>query len=99
MSGGESSMTKEKKVPLRKCLGCGEMKPKQELMRVVRSPEGEISLDLTGKKNGRGAYLCRNKACLTAAIKAKRLERAFGCPVAADIYDSLLTMFEQREQN
>ena len=55
-------MTKEKKIPLRKCLGCGEMKPKRELMRVVRSPEGEVSLDLTGKKNGRGAYLCQNKA-------------------------------------
>ena len=92
-------MTNEKKVPLRKCLGCGERKPKRELMRVVRSPQGEISLDLTGKKDGRGAYLCQNKKCLTAAVKAKRLERAFGCPIAADIYDSLLTVFEQSEQN
>ena len=88
-------MTKEKKVPRRKCLGCGEMKPKRELMRVVRSPEGEVSLEQKKKKNGRGAYLCQSKPCLTAAIKAKRLERAFGCPIAADIYDSLLTMFEQ----
>ena len=95
MLGGEVGMTKEKKVPLRKCLGCGEMKPKRELMRVVRSPEGAVSLDLTGKMNGRGAYVCRNKACLTAAIKARRIERAFGCPVAADIYDSLLTTLEQ----
>ncbi|HBL41015.1 MAG TPA: DUF448 domain-containing protein [Ruminococcaceae bacterium] len=92
-------MTKEKKAPLRKCLGCGEMKPKQELMRVVRSAQGEVALDLTGKMNGRGAYLCIDKKCLTAAIKAKRLERAFGCPIAADIYDSLLTVFERREQN
>ncbi len=90
-------MTKEKKIPLRKCLGCGEMKPKRELVRVVRSPEGEVSLDLTGKQNGRGAYLCPNKACLTAAVKAKRLERALGCPAAADIYDSLLAVFEQQQ--
>ncbi len=90
-------MTKEKKIPLRKCLGCGEMKPKRELVRVVRSPEGEVSLDLTGKQNGRGAYLCPNKACLTAAVKAKRLERALGSPAAADIYDSLLAVFEQQQ--
>ena len=92
-------MNKAKKTPLRKCIGCGEMKPKQELVRVVKSPEGEISLDLTGKKNGRGAYVCRSKNCLAAAIKAKRLERAFGCAIAAQIYDGLLAELEQSEQN
>jgi predicted RNA-binding protein YlxR (DUF448 family) len=86
---------KEKKTPMRMCVGCREMKPKQELIRAVRSPEGEISLDLTGKKNGRGAYICRDRKCLTAAIKAKRFERAFGCAVEQHVYDNLLTEFEQ----
>ncbi len=80
---------------MRKCLGCGEMKPKQELIRAVRSPEGEVSLDLTGKKNGRGAYICRDRGCLTKAIKAKRFERAFGCAVEQHVYDNLLTQLEQ----
>lgn len=92
-------MNKPKKVPLRKCLGCGEMKPKQELIRAVRSPEGEISLDLTGKKNGRGAYICRDSKCLTAAIKAKRFEKAFGCKIEQPVYDSMLSELESDEQN
>ena len=78
-----------KRVPLRKCTGCGEMKPKKELVRVVRSPEGEISLDLIGKAAGRGAYLCRDAACLQQARKAHRLERAFTCEVPACVYDRL----------
>ena len=65
-----------KKTPMRKCVGCGEMKPKKELRRIVRSPEGEISVDLTGKKSGRGAYLCADPACLAKAEKGKRLDRA-----------------------
>lgn len=92
-------MNKPKKVPLRKCLGCGEMKPKRELIRAVRSPEGEISLDLTGKKNGRGAYICRDSKCLTAAIKAKRFERAFGCKIEQPVYDSMLSELDSNEQN
>ncbi len=92
-------MNKPKKVPLRKCLGCGEMKPKQELIRAVRSPEGEISLDLTGKKNGRGAYICRDSKCLTAAIKAKRFERAFGCKIEQPVYDSMLSELNSDGQN
>ncbi|MBR6634809.1 MAG: YlxR family protein [Clostridia bacterium] len=92
-------MNKPKKVPLRKCLGCGEMKPKQELIRAVRSPEGEISLDLTGKKNGRGAYICRDSRCLTAAIKAKRFERAFGCKIEQPVYDSMLSELNSDGQN
>ncbi|MBQ7100619.1 MAG: YlxR family protein [Clostridia bacterium] len=92
-------MNKPKKVPLRKCLGCGEMKPKQELIRAVRSPEGEISLDLTGKKIGRGAYICRDSKCLTAAIKAKRFERAFGCKIEQPVYDSMLSELESDQQN
>ena len=78
-----------KKIPLRKCTGCGEMKPKKELVRVVRSPEGEISLDLTGKKNGRGAYVCPNAECLKKARKAKRIERSFACAIPDEIYDKM----------
>ena len=76
----------KKKVPMRKCTGCGEMKPKKELVRVVRSPEGEIFLDLTGKKNGRGAYVCRDAQCLKKAQKSKRIERAFECAIPDEIY-------------
>ena len=78
-----------KKIPLRMCLGCNEMKPKNELMRVVKDPEGNISLDFTGKKNGRGAYICRSKACLEKAIKSKRIERSFSVAIPNEIYDSL----------
>ena len=78
-----------KRVPLRKCTGCGEMKPKKELVRVVKSPEGELSLDLTGKKPGRGAYVCRSLACLQAARKARRLEKAFSCQIPAEVYDHM----------
>ena len=79
----------QRKVPMRKCNGCFEMKPKKDLIRVVRSPEGDISIDLTGKKSGRGAYICNNPDCLEKAKKAKRLERAFDCHISDDIYDAL----------
>lgn len=79
----------ERKVPMRKCIGCSEMKDKRELVRIVRNKEGEISLDVTGKKPGRGAYICKNAACLIKAQKAKRLERAFSSPIEPDIYAAL----------
>lgn len=78
-----------RRVPMRKCTGCNEMKPKKELVRVVRSPEGEVSLDLTGKKPGRGAYVCRDAACLAKARKAKRFERAFECTIPDAVYDAM----------
>lgn len=80
---------KPKKIPLRMCLGCNEMKPKNELLRVVKSPEGEISLDITGKKNGRGAYICHSAECLERAVKSKRLERTFSSLVPNEVLDSL----------
>ncbi len=80
---------REKKIPLRKCSGCGEMKPKKELIRVVRSPEGEIALDLTGRMAGRGAYVCPSLPCLQAARKAHRLERSFGCAIPSEVYDRM----------
>ena len=82
-------MAKERKIPLRKCSGCGEMKPKAELVRVVRSPEGELSMDLTGRKAGRGAYVCHNIECLRTARKRKALERSFTCAIPSEIYDRL----------
>ncbi len=80
---------KEKKLPLRMCTGCSEHKPKKELVRVVRSPEGEISLDLTGRKPGRGAYICPSLDCLRKARRAKRLERAFSCRIPDAVYDAM----------
>lgn len=79
----------QKKQPVRRCVGCNAQKTKRELVRVVRSPQGEISLDLTGKKAGRGAYLCASAACLAKARKAKRLERAFAAPVPEEVYARL----------
>ena len=79
----------EKKIPMRQCLGCREMKPKKELIRVVRSPEGNISLDFKGKASGRGAYVCPNSQCLKKAIKTKALERAFSTQIPPVIYEAL----------
>lgn len=79
----------EKKIPMRQCLGCREMKPKRELIRVVRSPDGEINLDFRGKAPGRGAYLCPNIQCLKKATKARALERAFSAQIPEEIYARL----------
>ena len=84
----------QKKIPMRQCLGCREMKPKKELIRVVRSPEGEITLDFRGKANGRGAYLCPEPACLKKAIKARALERAFSAQIPAEVYEALERQME-----
>lgn len=86
-----------KKIPMRKCTGCGEMKPKRELVRVVKSPEGEVSLDLTGKKSGRGAYVCKDEKCLVAARKARRFERAFSCQIPEEVYDKMEEELKENE--
>ncbi len=78
-----------KKIPMRMCTGCGEMKPKKELVRVVKSPEGEISLDKTGRSPGRGAYVCPSLECLKKARKSKRIERVFETSIPEEIYDTL----------
>ena len=83
-----------KKIPLRQCLGCREMKPKRELIRVVRSPQGEISLDFHGKKPGRGAYLCPDPACLKRIRKSRALERAFDLSIPDAVYDALAQEME-----
>lgn len=82
-------MMKTKKIPMRMCLGCGEMKPKRELIRVVKSKEGDISLDLTGKKSGRGAYICKSVECFEKARKSRKFERSFSCMISEDIYNSM----------
>ena len=80
---------KVKKIPLRKCLGCMQSFPKKDLIRLVRSPEGDISLDFTGKKSGRGAYICQNITCFSKAKKAKRFEKNLECEIPEDVYASL----------
>ncbi len=86
---------KQKKVPMRMCVGCREMKPKKELIRVVRSPQGEISLDSRGKSPGRGAYLCPVPGCLARARKSRALERALDTPIPPEIYDTLALQLEK----
>ena len=80
---------KPKKIPMRMCVGCREMKPKKELIRVVRSPEGEVSMDPVGKKPGRGAYVCRNEACLKWAIKQRQLERQLEVQLTEEVSAAL----------
>ena len=80
---------KTKKIPMRPCIGCGEMKPKKDLIRVLKDAEGTIQLDFTGKKSGRGAYLCKSMECFAAAQKGHRLELSFGCRVSEEIYEEM----------
>jgi predicted RNA-binding protein YlxR (DUF448 family) len=87
----------QKKIPMRQCLGCREMKPKRELIRVVRSPEGTISLDFRGKANGRGAYVCPDVGCLKKAIRARALERALDTTIPEEIYAQLTAQMEAGE--
>lgn len=80
---------KEKKLPTRMCTGCMQMKAKSELIRIVRSPEGEIFLDTTGRKNGRGAYICKNADCFLKALKKKAFDRAFGVGLPDDLAETI----------
>ena len=79
----------EKKIPVRKCTGCGEHFPKSTLVRILKTPSGEILLDLTGKQSGRGAYICKNSSCLKKARRASRLEKSLECTIPAEIYEKL----------
>lgn len=87
-------MAAVKKIPMRMCLGCNEMKPKKEL---IRSPEGEISLDTTGKKSGRGAYVCPNAECLRLARKSRKLEKSFSCRISDEVYDNMERELNERQ--
>lgn len=90
---------KPKKIPMRMCLGCNEMKPKKELIRAVRSPEGEISLDFKGKAAGRGAYICRSTECLEKARKARRFERSFSCKIDESVYEVMMSELGKEPQD
>ena len=90
---------KPKKIPMRMCLGCGEMKPKKELIRAVKSPEGEISLDFTGKKSGRGAYICRSSECFDKARKARRFEKSFSCRIDESVYEVMANELADETEN
>lgn len=88
---------KNKKVPMRKCLGCNEVFPKKELIRVVKSKDGDIAIDLKGKMNGRGAYICKKKECYEKAYKSKRLNKAFQCEISEELYEEMLKVLEDDE--
>ncbi len=90
-------MTAQKKIPVRQCVGCRAQKPKRELIRVVRSPEGEVSIDSRGKKPGRGAYVCPDPECLKRAIRSRALGRALGVEIPEDIFDTLRAQMEAGE--
>ena len=83
-----------KTIPIRQCIGCREQKPKTELIRVVRSPQGDVTLDFRGKAPGRGAYLCRESGCLKKAVKSRALERALAVPIPQEVYQRLLSEME-----
>ena len=85
----QNNQTQKKKIPERRCVGCGEHFPKSELVRVLRTPEGEVALDLTGKKSGRGAYICKKAACLKKAQKSKRIESSLECSIPQDVYQRM----------
>ena len=89
---------KSKKVPMRRCVGCGEMKNKKELIRIVRTEEEEFVLDGTGKKNGRGAYICGSQECRKKAVKSKGLERSFKQTIPKEVYETLEKEMEQIEK-
>ncbi len=82
-------MSNNKKIPMRKCVGCGEMKSKKEMIRVLKTADEEFVLDVTGKKNGRGAYLCFSKECFDKAVEGKGLERSFKQPIPKEVYEKL----------
>lgn len=93
----DNKTQKIKKIPMRQCLGCNEHRPKKEMIRVVRSPEGEISLDFIGKKSGRGAYICPQKTCFQKARKSKRIENMLECKIPEDIYDEMEKSISERD--
>ena len=87
-----------KKIPMRQCIGCGQMKSKKELLRILKTPEGEITMDVTGRKNGRGAYLCISGECLQRAVRTKGLERSFQMGIGQEIYERLEKEWERFEK-
>lgn len=85
---------KNKKIPLRKCIGCGESKPKKELIRVVKNKDGEVNVDLTGKQNGRGAYICRDINCFNKARDSNRMSRSLEVKISEEVYENMKKVIE-----
>lgn len=96
---GQKAGPKPRKIPMRQCLGCNQHKPKAELLRVVRTPEGETVLDFTGKRSGRGAYICRDVACLRRVRKSHRLERSLDCSIPDTVYDRMEAELSGQEEH
>ncbi len=96
--GQKEQTQKQKKIPMRQCLGCNEHKPKKELLRVVRTPEGETVLDFTGKRSGRGAYICYNSKCLKLARKSGRIAKNLEIEIPDEIYDGMERELEENER-
>ena len=95
---GQKEQIAQKKIPMRQCLGCNQHKPKKELLRVLRTPDGEILLDFTGKRSGRGAYICYDAKCLKKARKSRRIESNLGVNITEEIYDKMERELEEYEQ-
>lgn len=92
-------MIRKRKIPLRVCIGCKEKKPKKELVRIVRTPAGEVDLDLTGKKPGRGAYICPKQDCLKNALKGRRLEKSLQLTVSGQLVEAISAMFDNEPES
>ena len=90
-------MQKQRKIPQRQCVGCRTMKDKKALVRIVKTPEGEICVDATGKKSGRGAYICPNAECLRLARKSRKLEKSFSCRISDEVYDNMERELNERQ--
>ena len=88
---------KTKKIPMRSCLGCGAMKPKKEMIRVVKAPDGSVSIDFTGKKSGRGPYICREAECFRTARKARRFEKSLSCKIEDNVYEEIENEFTDND--
>lgn len=98
MNTVKKSMKAKTKIPMRQCIGCREMKNKKEMMRIIRTPEKEILLDITGRKNGRGAYLCRSMECLNNAMKNHGIERSLKTEIPQEVYENLKKEFEKLDK-
>ena len=96
MKNGNAQGARVKKIPMRQCLGCAEHKPKSELLRVVLSPDGEVSLDFTGKRSGRGAYICKDAKCLKKAQKSRRIDKSLDTEIPDEVYERLAAELEGR---
>lgn len=94
LADGGGRLLKRKKVPMRMCVGCGAKRPKREMLRIVRTPEGEFTVDVTGRKNGRGCYICPNAECMEITCKQKKLAKGFEMSIGQDIYDKLKEEFK-----